>query len=394
MYEPFPAAFIDTVRQALKHLYDLAQLQRVAQQLGQSAGVGARRFNARQLQVELIDAVDQLRSTPRAEYLSSEARLFNLVHGHYVEGMSIEQVARENAVSVRQVHRDLRRGEEVISHTLWEKFGGEMGAQGRAEESLAGNQAVVEDEVSAMGGKRNPIEVVSAIRRASNAVESLTALQAVTLDLRFASDRILASANELVAQQLLVSLLSHVVQRALFGTGVRIVVDQQATRIQFDVYFVESELPGAEAFATIAAPLLRNLEWRVAVDGAGHIALVAPRFARHVLVIDDNEGLIDLMSHYLGEHGFEVIGCQQSTRAVEAASTLQPAFIVLDVMMPGQDGWHVLRALKADSLTRQLPVVICSVFEDRKLAESLNARSYLVKPVTRQSVTRIVEEMG
>jgi len=63
------------------------------------------------------------------------------------------------------------------------------------------------------------------------------------------------------------------------------------------------------------------------------------------------------------------------------AKRLAPAAITLDVMMPGMDGWQVLQALKADEATAQIPVIVCSIVDNRALGYRLGASSYLLKPV-------------
>ena len=60
-----------------------------------------------------------------------------------------------------------------------------------------------------------------------------------------------------------------------------------------------------------------------------------------------------------------------------------PDAILLDVMLPDQDGWEVLQTLKADPLTCEIPVIVCSVFDDPRLAESLGATGFIHKPVGR-----------
>ncbi|MFC1773542.1 response regulator, partial [Pseudomonadota bacterium] len=66
------------------------------------------------------------------------------------------------------------------------------------------------------------------------------------------------------------------------------------------------------------------------------------------------------------------------------AHELQPDAITLDVMMPDMDGWSVLRALKADPVLRNIPVIMLSMIDDRKRGYSLGAVDYLTKPVDRE----------
>ncbi len=70
-------------------------------------------------------------------------------------------------------------------------------------------------------------------------------------------------------------------------------------------------------------------------------------------------------------------------RVVERARALRPLAITLDILMPGIDGWDVLRALKLDPATRDIPAIIISIVADRELGQALGAVDYFVKPVDR-----------
>jgi CheY-like chemotaxis protein len=76
------------------------------------------------------------------------------------------------------------------------------------------------------------------------------------------------------------------------------------------------------------------------------------------------------------------------------ARDFHPRAITLDIMMPGMDGWDVLRALKADPAIADIPVVICSILDNRELGYSLGAVEYLVKPVSRQEVLAAIGRLA
>ncbi|MBI4926210.1 MAG: response regulator, partial [Anaerolineae bacterium] len=78
--------------------------------------------------------------------------------------------------------------------------------------------------------------------------------------------------------------------------------------------------------------------------------------------------------------GYQVIAHTNPRTAVQAAKELHPFAITLDVMMPEVDGWQVMRALKNDPETRDIPVVVCSILEEEEKGYTLGAADYLVKP--------------
>lgn len=390
-----PAEFSEITRQALKHLYDLVQLQRVSLSMGRHLP-SVESLSARQVQVEVVKAVDQLRPAANAKYLATEARHFNLVHGHYIEGLSIDQVARENAISARQAHRDLRRAEEAVSQILWETFTGEQSVHLARQ----GEGASVDEEIAALRDTKEPFDIVAVIQSACDTVAPLLSRQGITLKPDLGSAGVRTNGGQTVAQQFLVSLLSGAAQHAQPGSAITIGLERHPSQLRLRIGFapqpnhLHGAVPLQSAPLRAADKLAHFLGWQIETQTPGQIEVVALSSSRRVLVVDDNEGLIDLMSHYLRAHDYEVFGCKRSQDAVASAQSLQPTFMILDVMMPGQDGWQVLKGLRENEATRSLPVVICSVFEDRLLAQSLDARHYLVKPVTRQSVAEILEAMN
>jgi CheY-like chemotaxis protein len=110
-----------------------------------------------------------------------------------------------------------------------------------------------------------------------------------------------------------------------------------------------------------------------------------------LLVIDDNAGLADLFQRFLAGTAWQV---QRATSGGEARRLIvsqRPGVISLDVMMPGEDGWELLLAFKQADVTRSIPVIICSVFNEPQLAQTLGAAAYLPKPVTRLALLEMLK---
>lgn len=112
-----------------------------------------------------------------------------------------------------------------------------------------------------------------------------------------------------------------------------------------------------------------------------------------VLVIDDDAATRATIARQLPA-GYHVIQLSDSRLAVERARHDKPDVVVLDVMMPHQTGWDVLRALKADPETQKTPVVICSVLQEQQTALALAADDYLIKPVTQETLRHTLEQLA
>ena len=101
----------------------------------------------------------------------------------------------------------------------------------------------------------------------------------------------------------------------------------------------------------------------------------------------------DIMRRTLEGAGHAVVDTHDGSQALELASALLPAVIILDVRLPDRSGWDVLRSLKASPETASIPVVVCTGDEDFQLAADLGASLYLRKPVTPEEVLAGVQQV-
>ena len=125
------------------------------------------------------------------------------------------------------------------------------------------------------------------------------------------------------------------------------------------------------------------------VDGCDRANLVftlGTRTRATVLVIDDNEGLQELFQRYLTGEDYQLIAAGDGQEGLPLAEENRPDIVVLDVMMPQQDGGEILQRFRSQDRTRHIPVIVCSVLDEPDLAYSLGAAAYLVKPVDRHQL--------
>jgi signal transduction histidine kinase/CheY-like chemotaxis protein len=111
-----------------------------------------------------------------------------------------------------------------------------------------------------------------------------------------------------------------------------------------------------------------------------------------ILAIDDNPEAIEIIKKYLGED-YNVVGLFSSEKAVEKAKEIKPLAITLDILMPKKDGWQVLRELKNTPETQDIPVIILSIVEEKKLGFSLGATEYILKPVEKEDLLRKLKNL-
>ena len=112
-----------------------------------------------------------------------------------------------------------------------------------------------------------------------------------------------------------------------------------------------------------------------------------------VLVVDDDPAILDIARRVLSREGFQVSSALSGEEGLRLARQSVPDLIILDVMMPGMDGWQVLNALRSDILLRDVPVLMQSMLNERDLGLLLGANEYLVKPVQREELTSAVRDL-
>ncbi|NNJ13315.1 response regulator [Chloroflexales bacterium ZM16-3] len=100
-----------------------------------------------------------------------------------------------------------------------------------------------------------------------------------------------------------------------------------------------------------------------------------------VVVVDDDDVAQKLLRHYLEAQGYAVTAVLDSRHAIERIRQIQPQLVILDVLMPHLDGWEVLAELKTRPDISAIPVLICSIMEQQRLAITLGANDYLLKPI-------------
>lgn len=115
---------------------------------------------------------------------------------------------------------------------------------------------------------------------------------------------------------------------------------------------------------------------------------------RTILIVDDEEDVLDLLQLVFETSGFAVRRAATGKSAVSLAWEEPPDVVLLDVMMPEMDGWQVLRTLKGDERTRNVPVVMLSARAERRdkmIGLQEGAEGYIAKPFSPAEVVREVQ---
>ena len=163
-------------------------------------------------------------------------------------------------------------------------------------------------------------------------------------------------------------------KRKYGGMGLGLAIAKSITEAHKGTIRVHSEIGIGTTF-TITLPALGE----VIVDG--HEELITPRGRFLIEIVDDDADILRLLRMYLEDEGFRTVTSESATRGLLLAREMKPDAIILDVLLPDQDGFALLETLKTNPDTAGIPVVILSIIKEKLKGIKLGAADYLIKPV-------------
>jgi signal transduction histidine kinase/DNA-binding response OmpR family regulator/ligand-binding sensor domain-containing protein len=174
------------------------------------------------------------------------------------------------------------------------------------------------------------------------------------------------------------------------GTGLGLPLVKKFVELQGGTISVQSVMGEGSTFtftmplhfqgATIPSPI-------VVADGT----VIPP--GNRILIVEDDDDAFATLSAYILSAGYVPIRARHAEEAMRLARSMRPTAITLDIVLPGAEGWHVLRALKAEEATSEIPVIIVSMIDNRELGLAFGAEDYFVKPVDWQRLLKRLREI-
>ena len=386
---------VGEVRDALRMLYDSVALANspLAQRFPQIARVQDLSARAARLRSILLDGIELLQPPLSAAFLSPAVRCYEVLARHFAEQRPLAQIAEALNIGERQAYRDLARAEAGLTQLL-RTYPWRMTSvpEGSSEE-----QDALHEELRALCPQTRAVDLVRTLRSAFQIVKPLAVEWRVMLECDMAADAVPSLADEALLRQTLVHALSIAVRHTAERRVLVCVHEEPGTAQIMMRLRLAPGCSAEEAFAEARRlAQAQHMTWQVRSfpDGVVVASLTVPSSQRNVaLVIEDNEGAIELYRRYLATtRDWHLIGVSNSRASYELARSLQPAVIILDLLMPYQDGWSVLRTLRSQPETEHIPILVCSVFDELDLAYALGASAYVKKPVSQFQLLAALEK--
>jgi CheY-like chemotaxis protein len=392
--------FHQQVRDALHHLYDYPYLENHPLALrywpeAKRDGPGrAHRFSRL-----LLESIEELSPPGQVTADTSHVRFYSLLAFRFVEERPLADIMHELGYSRSQFFREQQKAVTMLASVLREKL--PQQASPATEPS-----ALLNTEAERVLAQREDVDLVEVVRGVLKVVSHLAAQHDVALAYDLAPGLPSFYGSRVLLRQVLLKGLSNLISQP----GTRQVV----VRVHCEGQLLIIELvtkPGSstgqpDRAASYRGPNMEPVRYLAEMMGGRWQGIeVNPdeciyRFdfpvenEKTLLMIEDNEGLIRAFQGYLADYDYLVIGATTGDEALKLAREVIPAAITLDIMMPSQDGWEILQALKSNPSTRSIPVIICSVLEDPELARSLGAEAYLQKPISQADLLEALDKLS
>jgi CheY-like chemotaxis protein len=390
------------IRDVLNHLSDVAYLENNNLINPLLSEEEARQSNhVSLLQTKIRESINVLRPPENTPPEAAEWRCFRILTLHFLSGRELYRVEDELGLSQRQVYRELKKGLDALISILWKQQQAlQMGMEQRKELQ---NEILDSYDLNILQKELKSWEITYDLSNLYQIIEQAYHLCEYFLN----SDLCSRIHYENVDQNLNVR-----VDNILTKQGLYKILTIVENRIQdSEVWMRTRKLNDhfIELSITIKHDHPLNLNnWQIAqlfftIQGLNHflkeqvdvtyISINLPlKNQDECLVIDDVVSVRTLIERMLGPYGIQVFGADNPKEALNLAQLIKPNFILLDILMPKMDGWQMIKMLKSNPETSNIPVFICSVLNEPELSRSFGAAGFIRKPINRLDLINTLQQ--
>ncbi len=400
MADILPVAPLEgALRQVLADLFDPVALRKSP--LVERLGLAEHPNPASAVRTAIVEAIESLKPTPRAPAGATTQRYYQILSQRYVQQYTQQDVANQLGISPRHLRREQAAAIRALAQYLEHRYGLAENAGVAITGSTPApappdNGGDVESEMLWLEDSQGDQQagVWPVLEDAVHLAQALARQHHVTL---LVGERDTSLPEVGVAPTVLKQIVLNLLTTAIQGTPRGEVVLEVAVRHGRVIVCVRArggdlgakgrprpDEAGIEMARRIAE--LFDGEVTASVESGGLLVSASLPSVEQVVVvaIEDNADTLQLWQRYLQDSRICLVPVREPIHALGAVTKLQPYLIILDVMMPGIDGWDLLAQLHHHPETSDIPIIVCTVLPQRELALSLGASGFIRKPMTRR----------
>ena len=406
-------SFVDELRRILPDLYNLDIVGHSP--FVQLFGLEQHPDAPSMLQHILTDAIEALRPNASIPPTSKAWRFFNILHYRYKEQYTQQEVALDLSLSIRQVRRQEKIAQRVLADHLWAHHNLEQRAHlldasppPEPQENLpaSGGTPTQEQELAWLE-ESIPSEVVDPHTLIPAVLETarphIQALQ-VSVAYSLPDDLPPLNVHQTTVRQAILNIITTAARYAPAGQ-INIVAkalpQQASVQICIEAYYAgppainkkdAGNLDVAQKLISISeGSLTVTIDPKAEVSFRADVVLpVSEQIS--VLIVDDNADTLTLLERYLAGSRYHFWGTSNPQEVLTLAEELSPDIIVLDVMLPGIDGWELLGRLREHPQIGTVPIIVCTILPQEEFALTLGAAEFLRKPVSREALLSALDQ--
>jgi CheY-like chemotaxis protein len=393
--------FSGLFKDIIAHLYDYSVLEThplVGLISPPAEFSGSRGEYIRQIVIEAIE-----RFRPEGKEYSEHAiewRPYHILFHRYVNGASLRELSQKYSLSERQLRRDSSRALQALTERVWVKISS-------LASSILTSPGQVDEDQRAFDVNLEILNLNSVIEGVVNVLSNRIKAEGYALILDFDSTTVKVMTDRIVIRQIMISLVGYILNFNCID-AIHLMVETGNSRVDMRFWsklaepwskedeidhldLLESAFYWGEQINTViqeSHPLQGQL-------GNIEITLSLPPAEQPiVLVVDDQKPTHQMFHRFLSQTVYQIVGVTDPGEVLDLARQLKPALITLDVMMPKVDGWEILQALQTDIETKDIPILVCSAWEEPELAKSLGAAGFLKKPIRQRDLLAALDRLN
>lgn len=383
--------------EALNRLYDpdYRPSEALSGLLGCSAGEGAGA-----VQTALLAIIRGLEPRGALPTGGQPQNTFAVLNTRFVLKLTQEQTANALHVSVRTARREQRRGVHALAQVIWDNRlmarvarGG--GGPEPAEQAPDWHRQLSDDLDSLRASSLLRVsDVAHTIEALLPYAEPLVSHHACTLSTAPLPEGLVVGLHPSALRQVLIIAIAQLAEHA---PGAALSIN---AAMRHDSVLIDLEASGSRCASALEPGLIREIltneggsvEAENATEGARFLISLPWIGAVKVLVVDDNPDCVSYYQRCTVGTRYRIAHIRQADSLAQAAAEMAPDVILLDIMLPGLDGWDLLAQLRAAPATRDIPIIVCSIVAQEGLATMLGAVCCLPKPVQRRALLAALDQ--